>query len=448
MEDSKNFYVGIDWGNGFHQACQVNDKGQPIGSLKPDHDSQGIASLIEWLHAISPRDHSLVHIGIETNHGTLVEAIALHGFTLFALNPKQTDRYSSSGAKDDKRDAYIIANAVRTDEVQLRQVILDPLEILTLREVARDLEQTKGDLQICTNRLWSHLQRYYSSLLKLCPAANEAWLWELLSVATTPEKGRRLHLETLEKLLKRHRIRRFSAQQLRDNLHLDPLPVAPGVADITARSVLLLVSRLELLHGQAKELELQQKRFLDKMESGFPSDLPSDAPSPPSAAASEDREAVVNLASEFAPASQAPQVFPDAAILRSFPGVGANVSVAFLCEANAALSSRDLCGLRSLSGVAAVTKQSGKRCLVSMRRSCSLRLRNAMHHWANVSIQANAHFRSIYDRMRAAGKNHARALRGLGEHLLRVLIGALNSGTLFDAQKQKPTGLQEIPQGA
>ena len=43
------------------------------------------------------------------------------GFALYAINPKQLDRlrdrFSVAGAKDDRRDAYVLADGVRTDRV-------------------------------------------------------------------------------------------------------------------------------------------------------------------------------------------------------------------------------------------------------------------------------------------------------------------------------------------
>ena len=41
--------------------------------------------------------------------------------------------------------------------------------------------------------------------------------------------------------------------------------------------------------------------------------------------------------------------------------------------------------------------------------------------------------RQHYDKLRAAGHGHARALRGVGDRLLAVLTAILQSGKLFDA---------------
>ena len=71
-------------------------------------------------------------IGIEVPHGTLVEELLERGFTVFSINPKQLnrfrDRHFPAGAKDDKRDAFVLADSLRTDQHCFRAVSLgDPL---------------------------------------------------------------------------------------------------------------------------------------------------------------------------------------------------------------------------------------------------------------------------------------------------------------------------------
>ena len=61
-------------------------------------------------------------------------------------------------------------------------------------------------------------------------------------------------------------------------------------------------------------------------------------------------------------------------------------------EAAQPLAERDYQMLRTHSGVAPVTKQSGKRRLVVMRRGCNPRLRHALYHMARVAMQRDAHF--------------------------------------------------------
>jgi len=111
------------------------------------------------------------------------------------------------------------------------------------------------------------------------------------------------------------------------------------------------------------------------------------------------------------------------------------VAATLLAEASQALSDRDYHALRAHASVAPVTKQSGRRLVVVMRQACNGRLRNAVYHWARVVATRDPHCREIYAGLRKRGQSHGRALRGIADRLLRVLIAMLKSRTLYDPSR-------------
>ena len=58
-----------------------------------EHSGKGIAALISWLMELCERQPTTVAVAIETPHGVLVDALLEHGFAVFAINPKQLDRF-------------------------------------------------------------------------------------------------------------------------------------------------------------------------------------------------------------------------------------------------------------------------------------------------------------------------------------------------------------------
>src|SRR5262249_54694974 len=106
-----------------------------------------------------------------------------------------------------------------------------------------------------------------------------------------------------------------------------------------------------------------------------------------------------------------------------------------VAEAAQPLAEGDYQVLRTHGGVAPVTKQSGKRRQVMMRRGCNARLRHALYHMARVAMQRDAHFSSVYAALRAKGQRHGQALRTLGDRLLRILMAMLRNGTAYDASR-------------
>ena len=122
----------------------------------------------------------------------------------------------------------------------------------------------------------------------------------------------------------------------------------------------------------------------------------------------------------------------DAEILASLPGVGRTVLATLLAEASDALQRRDYAALRSLTGVAPVTKRSGKSCVVVRRQACHDRLANAVYHWARVAVQHDPRSRAKYAELRRRGHSHGRALRSVADRLLNVACAMLKTGTTFN----------------
>jgi transposase len=150
-----------------------------------------------------------IAIGIETPRGVLVETLLERGFAVFAVNPKQLDRFrdrfTAAGAKDDRRDARVISDALRTDRPAFRRVALDDPLVQELRELSRADAEWQRDLQRFTNRLREQVARIAPGLLTLCPAADEPWFWTLVETKATPSRRQRTRRTDIQALLKRHR---------------------------------------------------------------------------------------------------------------------------------------------------------------------------------------------------------------------------------------------------
>ena len=71
-----------------------------------------------------------------------------------------------------------------------------------------------------------------------------------------------------------------------------------------------------------------------------------------------------------------------------------------------------------------------------MRYACNNRLRNALYHFAMGSLRDPV-ARRHYDRLRGEGHSHARALRGVADRWVTVLMAMLRSGTRYDATRRK-----------
>jgi hypothetical protein len=405
-----SIYVGLDWGTEFHRACVLDSSGKVVRDCKVDHSGQAITDFVRLLNTMIHGKPECIAVAIEVPRGPVVEAFLEGGFAVFSINPKQLDRfrdrYSVAGAKDDSRDAYVAADSLRTDQHCFRRLAGQHPDVLRLRELSRAEESMSGDLRRIVNQLYQLLLRYYPQLLKLSSTPDEPWIWALLEAAPLPQRGARLTVARLKQLLSQHRIRRWTAEQLHDVLVTAPLPLAAGSAEAISEHALLLLPQLRLLYRQRQDIRDRIETLLGRM-------------------AAQSCEG-----SEF-------QEHRDVGLLLSLPGVGCLIAANLFTEGSDPLAQRDYLAWRAHSGIAPVTKQSGKTKQIIMRRGCRERLRNAMYHWARCSVQHDPLSKVHYARLRQAGHKHGRALRGVADRLLAILIAMLKSGKPYEANRRQ-----------
>lgn len=405
------WFVGIDWAADAHDVCIVDRDGRVSARLDVKHTPTALQTFVEGLLTRADGDASRIAIGIEVPRGALVELCVERGLAVYAINPKQVDRFRDrftvAGAKDDPRDAHVIADGLRTDPRAYRRVRLDHPLVIQLREWSRVDETLREDVARLTNQLRDVVHRSMPGVLTLCPAADEPWFWALLEAAPTPAAQRRLSPRRLERLLQTHRIRRMTASDLHQVLQQPSVYTAPGVVEAVAAHVQLLVPRLTLVAGQRRDVERQLARLLDALDAELP--------------AGDQRE------------------HSDVAILRSMPGVGIRVAARMLAEASQPLVNRAYHVVRTWMGVAPVTRRTGRRHrpTVSMRHACNHHLREAGYHWARTAAQHDPESRTYYQTLRARGHSHGRALRSVADRALRILVTLLNRGQLFDPRHRQ-----------
>ena len=409
-DDVVSWFAGVDWGSERHQVCLLDAAGQVVGERAFRHDGAGLAAMCDWLVSIAG-EPSRVAVAIEVPHGPVVDALLDRGFAVYAINPKQLerlrDRVSLAGAKDDRRDARVAAGGLRTDPHLFRPIEAGDPAVIALREWSRLAEELQHERVRLSNRIRQQLWRYYTQLLEVSDDVTAEWVLDLWTLAPTPAKAARLRETTLARLLQEHRIRRIDAERVLGLLRQPAIPVAEGVTEAAVLHLRSLVARLRLANREFHQAE----RKLDEL--------------------------CTNLRDKTStPKSGGPC---DAAVLSSLPGIGTVTLATLLTEAAGPIKRRDYAALRTLSGVAPVTKRSGKSCLVTMRYAAQVRLRNAVFHWARVAVLNDPKCASRYAALRARGHSYGRSLRGVGDRLLGVACVLLRRGILFDPDHCAPT---------
>jgi endonuclease III len=101
--------------------------------------------------------------------------------------------------------------------------------------------------------------------LQLCAAADEPWLWDLLDLVPTPAHTALLLEDQVQRVLKAHRIRRITAQEVLTCLQALALPVAPGTAEAAQAHCQFLLPCLRVLAEQLQACSQQVSALLSTL---------------------------------------------------------------------------------------------------------------------------------------------------------------------------------------
>ncbi len=403
--DSKPaFFAGIDWATQKHDVCVIDSEGRVLGERVFRADAEGLGDLAGWVASFEG-DAGDIWIAIETPHGAVVDTLLERDLRVHSLNPKQLDRFRDrftvSGAKDDRRDARVLADSLRTDLRAFRVLsVIDP-RVIELREYWRMTEDLQHDRNRQCNRLREQLRRYFPQALEVETDLSKPWVLDLLTEIPTPAIARKRRRATVDRILRTRRIKRVTADEVLATLRKPAVCTAPGIVEAATAHVKKLIEQLRLTVRQHAEC----RRALDHI--------------------------LAQLAEHDAGDGRAGEL-RDAAIMRSFPGIGTIVQTALLAGGSRPVEARDYHALRALMGIAPVTRRSGKRRQVLMRQACDSRMRNAAYHWARVASQRDPHWRALYKALRKRGHGHGRACRGVTDRMLSVLVVMLQTRTTYD----------------
>ena len=404
-------FAGIDWAEDKHDVCVRSPDGVTLKQWTLANTAVELAALGDHLSELVEGENEAAFVAIEIPHGPVVETLLYAGFTVFSINTKQSDRFrdrfSLPGAKDDRLDALVLADSLRTDTHLFRRLEVDSPHVIELRQWSRLHDELQRERNGLANRFRQQLRRYYSHFLTLGDVT-ESWVLDLWERAPTPERGRRLQVRSLGRLLAARRIRRITPDELAAKLRVPAMTVAPGTAEAASSYLQMLLPRLRLVIDQVAAAEKHIKRLLDGIKAA-----------PLDSGVIEQRDVVIML---------------------SFPGLGILTAATLLAEASQALKTRNYHAIRAHGGVAPITRRSGKgRPVVVMRQACSDRLRNGLYHWARVATQVDATSRARYAALRARGHRHGRACRTVADRLVATLCAALRDGTTYDPALRRGT---------
>lgn len=388
--------VGIDWSDKNHSICILDAEGNKLAAFMVTHSQKGFEKAHTMIAKYAPSVDQ-AGVAIETKDSLFVDFLSELGYSLYFLNPKQTDsfrdRHRMSHSKSDAFDAYVLADALRTDQPKFNA--LSPLDeqSMLIRVLCRtrvNIVKRKASIQ---NELTSALKRYYPVALELFNSMDHPAAIAFLKRYPSYPQAKTVSYSRIVSMLKAHGFKdcdaKERAQIIKERLkESQPIPAANAASAFT----IVVGSLLRQFENAVLEIENIDAQIKDIYRNHINKN-----------------------------------------VVESLPGVAEVLGPVIAGELGADINRySSLKTLRAYAGTSPVTVSSGKYRSIRFRRACNQHLRRALHLAAGTAIRTSAWARKTYDRLRASGKSHGRALRAVADQLVEMLFVMIRKGTLYD----------------
>lgn len=386
--------AGVDWAKDDHAICIIDGNGEPVERFTVPHTQAGLARL----NTILDRHH-VDDVGIERGDGPVIDALLAAGHTVFVIPPSQVkalrQRYGSAGNKDDRFDAFVLADTVRTDMRRLTPLLLDDDATITLRKLCRSRKDLVAHRVAVTNQLRAHLQSCLPAVVNL--------------------------FRDLDSAISLRFITRFDTQDAIDWLSPKRLTAwlsSTGYSGRTDPAVLH-----QRITTAPRGITGEHARALAGITHAYLTTLQT---------ITAQIEALTQQISE------ALTLHPDRQIFTSLPRSGTIRAARLLAEIGDARGRFSTpASLACLAGVAPSTRQSGKVRVVAFRWAVDKQLRDAVCDFAGDSRHSNPWAAELYNRARARGHDHPHCVRILARAWLDIIWKCWTTNTAYDPDRHR-----------
>lgn len=387
------YYLGVDWADEAHALWVGDEAGAEVAKLTVKHTAEGLGEFGRWLYERQAQGIE-VWAAIEKPEGRVVDFLLDHGVVVYPINPKALDRardrFRMSGAKSDVFDAWVLAEFLRTDHPHLRPLVPNSEPAQELKLLTRDYQRLVRQRTRLVNQLRATLKEYYPRPLEVFEDLTTSLARAFLEAYPTPQTLADLTPKQWQRWARAHRLSAARAAECWAALKQPQVPVPAHVVRAKARLVRALGAQL----GTTVQ------------------------------AAEEYRKAVEDF---FA-------TLPAAKWGRTLPGGQSGTTVPRLWAELGDAPGRwqSFHHLQAQAGGVPVTERSGKSQFVRFRFACNTHLRYASYWLAFVSLRQSEWARAYYQRQRARGHSHHRALRALGAKWLKIIFVMWKHHTPYD----------------
>ena len=385
---------GVDWARDDHAVAVVDSAGRQVGRFSVAHSDAGLRELIAALISAGVSE-----VAIERPDGPVVDSLLAAGVSVVVISPNQLKnlrgRYGSAGNKDDRFDAYVLADTLRTDRARLRPLTPDNPATIALRVACRARKDLVEHRVGMANQLRAHLQRVFPGVVGLFAELDSPISLRFLARFDCQDRADWLSAKRLGAWLRSvGYCGRIDPEVLHTRLSAAPRGATGEHGVATAHITRALLAALSTVVEQIKILSEQISEQLD--------------------------------------------THADAHIFTSLPRSGRVRAARLLAEigdCRARFPTPE--ALFCLAGDAPSTRQSGKVKVVSFRWGADKQLRDAICDFAGDSRRANPWAANLYNKAIARGHDHPHAVRILARAWLYIIWHCWQDGVACDPTRHK-----------
>lgn len=391
-------FVGWDWGNGAHDVSVLDAGGARIDRFAVTHTEDGLADALRRLRGHGAADE--LPVCIETTRGLVVDRLLAAGHPIIPVHPNAfhaaRPRWGAARAKNDPGDAFKLADYLRTDAHRLPTLTPTLPETLELQALTRMRGDHLEHRVAAVNQLTALLDTHWPGAAAIFAKLNSDIAIAFLRRYPNPESAARLTAGQLDKFCARHSYSgRRSGAELLARLRSAPTPASRiGQAVIEQ----LVRAQTEVVAALQASIDGLDKRI--------------------AAAVAEH---------------------PYASLLADLPRVGTLNLAQIIGEVGPILErANSFDQLAAETGLAPVTRASGKSHTVGFRHATNRRARQALVVWIDNSRRATPWAEDRYAAARERGQRHPHAIRTVGRAWLRIIWACWRDKTSYTPTRRQP----------
>jgi transposase len=405
--EQPGLFIGIDWADKKHDCHVIAPNGDGFHQELP-HSAEDIDAWVGKMLRLA--DGKPIAIMLEQSRGPLIHALMFRdNVLLYPINPKQLARYRESypgGGKDDPTDARYLARMLRERITTLTAWQPDDANTRLLANLSQKRRKIVDGQTKLRQQLLAQLKCYFPIVLELFGTTSQQPL--LLSVLRRwpdPRQLRRADRRLVRRVLREHRVH---GEQRQDEI-IDRIRSARLLCSDEA---LLIPSAMaaKLLANQIQQTHKTIKEFDAKID-------------------------------------EAMKQHPDAHLFTSLRGAGPALAPRLLCAFGSQKDRwEDADSLAAFSGIAPVTRKSGKQCQVKQRHACPKYLRQTFHEFADSARLYCPWSKARYRMLRDRRMKHNAAVRKIARSWIRILFRVWKTRTPFDCDRYIANLQQRCPE--